>query len=131
MPQAPPDVLQDIFLYLDRNEVEKSHLVNNYWKSTITKANYLLPLRLINELKIVCQPPYYYALADGRFIFDTGGWEEVRKRAENLRVCVVKNLTFDDEEQFGTELKRYIAYNNSFMRSVNFQRIQVRGLEKE
>lgn len=44
------DVLTDIFKFLEKNEQEKSQLVNKYWKRTITNNITLNPRRRLYML---------------------------------------------------------------------------------
>lgn len=106
MTKIPHDILQDTFLFLNRNEVEKSQLVCSSWNSIIEGHSSIMPLRLLNQLKIYTSNKVHpYALADNEIIFDTEELERVQKRAENLKFCVIKLLVFDQEHCYSLDEK--------------------------
>lgn len=50
--RVPPEVILDIFLALERNEIEKCQLVSCFWKNTVNENASIFPLRLCNEIQI-------------------------------------------------------------------------------
>lgn len=96
MLSIPIDILQDVFLALNRNEVEKSQLICHRWNHTIKAFISHMPLRLLKQLKIIVrQNSDPYIEADGEIAFKTDKCETIRSRRDYIKFCVFGELTFD------------------------------------
>jgi hypothetical protein len=95
---VPSDIIHDIFLFLDRNEIEKNQLVSKHCNATVKLYNFTLPLRRLKELKILGKAwQNSYAEVDGHYVIDEQKNID-EKRVESLRFCIIEEIRFDESE---------------------------------
>ena len=96
MTHHPLNIYQNIFQFLDRNEIEKCRLTCRHWSTVIMEQPYLLPYRMIKEFKIVSTKGLFpYVIADRVPIFSSEDIEKVTHRAGYLKFCTIEELCFD------------------------------------
>src|SRR5690242_2031289 len=47
-----PEIICDVFSFLDKNQIERIQLVNHFWNNVITRHKNILPLRKFDNLNL-------------------------------------------------------------------------------
>jgi hypothetical protein len=59
-----PEIICDVFSFLDKDQIERIQLVNQFWNSVIIRHKNILPLREFEDLKFYRNEIHFYARED-------------------------------------------------------------------